>query len=436
MQGTLARRSHPRAPIQEHAAGAHAYHGRFSPSPQQRSARRKVDKAVSCRHTLAVTIRMPVAPKHARAQTVRQSGNRHRPLVVTKPSVLLRGVAAVLVGLLLPLAGVWVTGQPLLRYWEFPPRHQYLQPASFRWPVFVALAVTEAWVLRFLLRHLRPVFVSPARHFPAWGWLGVAAMGAMWVLAWTRFEWFAPFQPHTFTPLWLSYIVVVNALTCRQAGRCLLVDEWRRLPSLFAASAAFWWFFEYLNRFVQNWRYLGIDSFTPLEYLFFASCAYATVLPAVLSTEEYLHAVGYGKRADQHRLSRLKAGRRRLLMAASAISLMLVGIFPAILFPLLWLAPLGVAWGLMEEARPLGRRPSLGTVVRLAAAALVCGFFWELWNWHSLAKWVYSVSYVGRFKLFEMPVLGYFGYLSFGWECGLMAAFLPQWRAFLLRRWP
>jgi hypothetical protein len=60
--------------------------------------------------------------------------------------------------------------------------------------------------------------------------------------------------------------------------------------------------------------------------------------------------------------------------------------------------------------------------VRYALAALVCGFFWEMWNWHSLAKWVYDVPYVTRFKIFEMPLLGYFGYLPFGWECGIVAA--------------
>jgi hypothetical protein len=52
-----------------------------------------------------------------------------------------------------------------------------------------------------------------------------------------------------------------------------------------------------------------------------------------------------------------------------------------------------------------------------ALASLLCGFFWELWNWHSLARWEYDVPYVGRFTLFEMPILGYAGYLPFGLEC-------------------
>ena len=96
------------------------------------------------------------------------------------------------------------------------------------------------------------------RHpFPWWGWVGVFAGIAAWVLAWTRWPWFAALQPHTFSPLWAAYIVVVNALCCRRTGRSLLTDRPLFFLGLFPASAAFWWGFEYLNRFVQNWYYAG-----------------------------------------------------------------------------------------------------------------------------------------------------------------------------------
>ena len=55
-----------------------------------------------------------------------------------------------------------------------------------------------------------------------------------------------------------------------------------------------------------------------------------------------------------------------------------------------------------------------------ALAGLVCGFFWEMWNYYSLARWSYSVPFVDRFHLFEMPLLGYAGYLPFGLECVLI----------------
>jgi hypothetical protein len=52
-----------------------------------------------------------------------------------------------------------------------------------------------------------------------------------------------------------------------------------------------------------------------------------------------------------------------------------------------------------------------------AVAALICGFFWEMWNYWSLAKWIYLVPFVSRFHIFEMPLLGFSGYLPFGLEC-------------------
>jgi hypothetical protein len=58
-----------------------------------------------------------------------------------------------------------------------------------------------------------------------------------------------------------------------------------------------------------------------------------------------------------------------------------------------------------------------------ALAALTCGIFWELWNWKSLAHWEYAIPFVHRSQLFEMPLLGYAGYLPFGLECVAVANF-------------
>jgi hypothetical protein len=65
-------------------------------------------------------------------------------------------------------------------------------------------------------------------------------------------------------------------------------------------------------------------------------------------------------------------------------------------------------------------------VISSALAALFCGLFWETWNFYSLAKWKYSVSFVHRFLIFEMPILGYAGYLPFGLECLMMGKLLEE----------
>jgi hypothetical protein len=40
-----------------------------------------------------------------------------------------------------------------------------------------------------------------------------------------------------------------------------------------------------------------------------------------------------------------------------------------------------------------------------------------MWNYFSLARWTYTIPFVQRFHLFEMPIVGYGGYLPFGLEC-------------------
>ena len=103
--------------------------------------------------------------------------------------------------------------------------------------------------------------------------------------------------------------------------------------------------------------------------------------------------------------------------------------WPHLLYPMLWVAPLVVLTALRHF---LGLPTLFGPVacgdwrgIWLAAlAGLGCGFFWELWNFASLSRWEYAVPYVQRFHLFEMPILGYAGYLPFGLECVTVASVL------------
>ena len=344
--------------------------------------------------------------------------------------------AGLLVGL--PAAGVAPTGRPLADYLQFPPLTRYVPHAPFAWWAFVGLALAlAACIAPFALRVARtwqvtPRAGAPERRFPDWGWAGVAAGVVAWAVAWTRLPGFEAVQRFTFSPQWLAYIVVVNALTWRRTGRCLLTHEPLRLTWLFGASAGFWWYFEYLNRFVQNWHYEGIGTLTPGQYFGFATGPFATVLPAVLGTYEWLAAMprtAAGLDAFAPFRPRHPRGLAVMALAICGCGLAGIGIWPDALFPLLWISPLVV----LTAVQALRGQPTVldgiargdwQRVVRLALAALICGFFWEMWNAFSLARWVYSVPFVDRFHLFEMPILGFAGYLPFGLECGAIADLL------------
>ncbi|MEE4113192.1 MAG: hypothetical protein V2I40_10285, partial [Desulfobacteraceae bacterium] len=163
----------------------------------------------------------------------------------------------------------------------------------------------------------------------------------------------------------------------------------------------------------------------PEAYAYYSSLAFATVLPGVLSMIDLLLTFpALGQELARCRDIRLPSGRWTLLatLAAASGGLALIGIFPDQLFALLWVSPLII----ILSIKALAGRPTLLSPLRHgdwrplvvpALAALVCGLFWEMWNYFSLARWTYTIPFVQRFHLFEMPILGYGGYLPFGLEC-------------------
>lgn len=339
----------------------------------------------------------------------------------------------------LPLLGVLFAGGPLGRYLEFPPRTSYVEHEPFSWPVFIGFSLLIGTCLGPILLRIvgstaqlfRKHFTFHALRFtlPWWGWLGIGWTGFWWVLAWTRFPWMASLQEHTFTPLWLGYIVTVNACTVARTGRCMMIHRLRYFLSLFPLSAAFWWIFEYLNRFVQNWHYVGVGELSSLEYFLRATIPFSTVIPAVIGTAELLTSypavsAGLERFTPIHFVTRNWLSWSLLIL--SGLGLLGIGLWPNYLFPLVWVGPLL----LIVSSESLAGQPTMlcplaqgdwrGIWVP-ALAALICGFFWELWNWRSLAHWEYALPFVHRFQLFEMPLLGYAGYLPFGLECVAIA---------------
>ncbi|MBW1800884.1 MAG: hypothetical protein JRJ85_09145 [Deltaproteobacteria bacterium] len=352
-------------------------------------------------------------------------------------------LACMLLGL--PLLGISLINTPITPYLSFPPETVHRPCAPFSWPVFAGygffvLAVIAPFLVQGLKRRAHIAKrLQPGFPFPWWGWFGVLLGAAAWIMAWNRFSWFDIFQPHTFTPLWVAYIITVSAMTYRRTGHCFLVESPVRFLLLFPLSAVFWWFFEFLNRFVHNWYYVG-KQFGALEYFLFATLPFSTVLPAVTATREWLYSFSWPHRSFQHFFPIRWSHPNRLawpILLIAGAGLTGIGIWTDLLFPLLWISPLLI----FVTLQALTNDPhifadlSRGDWRRLvcsALAALMCGFFWEMWNFYSLAQWKYSVPYVHRFPIFEMPILGYAGYIPFGLECAVISEWflLPRMSSF------
>ncbi len=336
-------------------------------------------------------------------------------------------VLAVFAAWALPLVGLAVAGRPVAAFVQFPPRAVQAMQAPFAWVAFLLFSLPVLGALALYaaaLARARPVQSGGAAgKFPWWGWLGLALIAAAWSIAWSG-ALSPAWRGQTFTLLWLGYILAMNALALRRGGWCPLAHRTGWFLWLFPLSAGFWWLFEHLNQFVHNWYYGGVDAESDWQYVVRATLPFSTVLPAVASTWAWLRA---NPRIDALALPPLRGhgALAWLASATGALGLATIGLRPDLSFPLLWIAPLLVLAGL--ERLLVGETPFAALargdwrpVLQPALAALVCGFFWEMWNWGSLPKWHYAVPYAQRFHLFEMPILGYAGYLPFGLECALV----------------
>ncbi len=271
------------------------------------------------------------------------------------------------------------------------------------------------------------------RSFPIQGWCGLILVAVFWPLNWflsgPRTQW-------GFFGLWLGYCLFVDGLVFIRSGTSLLTRSWRKYIGLFVISAPVWWLFEALNWRVQNWYYDGRKLFTDFEYGILASIAFSTVIPAVFGTAELIARFGWLQKVKFGLIIRPTKAITILFFIAGWLMLALMLIWPGYFFPFIWLSlffimePINVWRG----NRNLAQRTQSGDwrpVIALWVGVLVTAFFWEFWNFYSYPKWIYTVpGFVDFWHIFEMPLLGYGGYLPFALELfaiyHLVAGFLGE----------
>lgn len=213
-------------------------------------------------------------------------------------------------------------------------------------------------------------------------------------------------------------------------GEFLLISRPRHLVSVLFWSAVIWLFYELFNFRLQNWYYVNVPAERALRWVF-TFIAFATVLPAVFLAERVLGGLGVARNTTWRPL-RMTEGRLRKIQIVGFIFLVLVLVWPHWFFPLVWGAttllvePLVYRGdrdrsilGDLEKGRP-------GRILRLLIGGMAIGLLWELLNIRARAKWIYTVPGLEELKLFEMPVLGFFGFPPFALECFVL------WQALVL----
>lgn len=281
------------------------------------------------------------------------------------------------------------------------------------------------------MRSFRVGYFKSISGFPAYGMAGLFLVVICWILNWNL----SGLRTHLlFFPLWLGYCLLVDGLVKWRSGTSLLNRDPKAYVLMFFISAPVWWLFEGLNLLTQNWHYLGRESFTDLQYFLFASLSFSTVIPAVFSTAELLGTFKGIKRFKSARHFPLHRANLWKLHLIGWAMLLLMVIFPKVFFPCLWLSlffildPLNALLGNRSLLDQLSKG-YLRNLIVFGLGALACGFMWELWNFYSYPKWIYSIPYLDFLHIFEMPLAGYGGYIPFGWELYALYQLITRGRA-------
>lgn len=259
---------------------------------------------------------------------------------------------------------------------------------------------------------------------PKYGYLGLTIMVVAQILMFAKIEpvysWFTAIQ-------WTGYVLLLDALLARWRGESFIFDRTREFLFLLFVSNVCWFLFEAYNLHLRNWAYQNLPENFALRLTGFF-WAFATIFPGILLTNEVLDELGFFKKAAFAPV-RVPQWIHQLLLVTGALFCVVPVLVPAAiakyLFVFVWIGyvflldPINYRLGMPSLLREL-EKGSVQKLLSLFLAGLICGILWEFWNYWANAKWVYTVPYFNRPKIFEMPLYGFLGFLPFAVECFVM----------------
>jgi hypothetical protein len=272
-----------------------------------------------------------------------------------------------------------------------------------------------------------------------YGWIGVAIMVASEAGMLLRVEPFWSWH----TPIaWTGFILAADAYVFRLRGSSWLTAAPAEFAFLTALSLPLWLIFEWYNaNFIHNWYYVNLPEPIALRYFGYV-WAFCTIWPAIFECADLVSVLRTRQVTPGAPANPVAQGFRR----ARPLDWIVVAVGAAfLLWPIVWpstylAAPvwLGFIFLLDPMALRLGeeslladwRAGSAGRLVNLVLSGFACGLLWEFWNYWSRAKWIYTVPILPDVKIFEMPILGFFGFPVFALECFTMYVFTRRlvWR--------
>jgi hypothetical protein len=254
------------------------------------------------------------------------------------------------------------------------------------------------------------------------GMLALAASAAALALG-------APFMTTWFYSFaWWSCLLILDGFNVRRTGISPLFTGGRDFLFVAYISVPVWLIFELFNLRLRNWSYHAVPASLPVRWLGYA-VAFATVIPAIKEFATLF--AGVFRAALRFPPLRVTRNLLRASLGLGAVLLVLPLGWPRLFFPLVWLGFIFLLEPLNYRRRSVSFLRDLETgdgsrLLAWMAGGLAAGLTWELLNWWAGAHWEYHIPYFNFGRIFQMPVLGFGGFIPFALEVFALEAVLKS----------
>ncbi len=273
--------------------------------------------------------------------------------------------------------------------------------------------------------------VLPFRQVPKYSWIGLGIMLISELLMFARVSLICTF----FTPImWIGYILFIDGINFKISGDSYITCRKKEFIFMIFWSDLCWWIFEFYNVFLKNWYYIGLPDNFIIRHIGY-NVSFATIFPGILETSELIDNLKWFQNIKMKPV-RIINKRLNILILLGIISVIYPLIFPSpYIFGIVWLGFIFLLEPLNYKlnGRSLINEWKVGIfskTVSLIFSGAICGFLWEFWNYWTTTKWLYTVPILPNIKIFEMPILGFLGFLPFAIECyalqNIVVALIPK----------
>ncbi len=280
----------------------------------------------------------------------------------------------------------------------------------------------------------------PKVAYPIWFWIGLFAWGMAFTIDTLHFSEPKILVNWTSIPLFWGLTLIIDGLVyVRTGGKSIISIHPQALIGIGTASISGWLLFEYLNFYVDDsWIYPKGNIIHQSEFVIYAVLGSSGLLPPALETYSLLNTFeGFKNRYIAGPKVKISSRLSTLFLITALVGMFTAPFFPNQLFAILWYSPLVIIAitlekrGIWTPFTPL-KNGDWSYIVLLSMSYLIVGFLLEGFNYLSATHvngqlgityspdyWVYSIPYVNTWHIFEMPLLGYMGYMPFGVYCAV-----------------